>query len=132
MSIKTCKDIPVGAIITSDKNNTYVCMVDDAGQRGFFTSKGTWYRASETGLAFGKNNTGKIAKIQIFDAMPPLDAHLYRRRPPCDCGKEGSCGRGSCRRRCASHHCDVSVSITDEQREGALAPSLSSYKGGKI
>lgn len=74
MSIKTCKDIPVGAIITSDKNNTYVCMVDDAGQRGFFTSKGTWYRASETGLAFGKNNTGKIAKIQIFDTLPPLDA----------------------------------------------------------
>ena len=72
--IKNNKDIPVGAIVTSDKKNTYIVAVDDAGQRGLYTKTGTWFRFDGDGLSFGKNQSGTIDKIQVFDTLPALDA----------------------------------------------------------
>lgn len=72
--IKFNKDIPVGAIVTSNKGNQYIVAVDDAGQRGLFTKSGTWFRFGGDDLSFGKNDSGTIDKIQIFDTLPPLDA----------------------------------------------------------
>lgn len=72
--IKNNKDIPVGAIVTSDKHNTYMVAVDDAGQRGLFTKTGTWLRFNGDALAFGKNGDGSIDSIKVFDTLPPLDA----------------------------------------------------------
>lgn len=86
--IKTNHDIPVGAIVTSKKNNTYIVMVDDAGQRGLFTKTGTWFRFNGDELTFGKGFDG-IQTIKIFDTLPPLDAlsegvkMMYTGRPAC-------------------------------------------------
>ena len=52
MAIKNNKDIPVGAIVTSTKGNTYLVLADDAGQRGLFIKSGTWIRFTGVGRTF--------------------------------------------------------------------------------
>lgn len=89
MAIKNNKDIPVGAIVTSTKGNTYLVLADDAGQRGLFSKSGTWMRFNGEGLSFGKKGDGEIKTIKAFDTLPPLDAisegikYLYTGRGLC-------------------------------------------------
>jgi len=72
MAIKNNKDIPAGAIVTSEKGHQFLVLVDDAGQRGLFTKSGTWHRFDGDSLTFAKGS--KIQTIQAFDTLPPLDA----------------------------------------------------------
>lgn len=72
MNIKTFKDILPGAIVTSKQGNTYVVLVDDAGNRGLFTSKGTWIRPNDGELTFGKNHMA-VDKVMDFNTLPVLD-----------------------------------------------------------
>lgn len=71
-NIKTFKDVLPGAIVTSAQGNKYVVLVDDAGNRGLFTPKGTWIRPNENSLTFGKNRMA-VSKIEDFDTLPVLD-----------------------------------------------------------
>lgn len=70
--IKNNKDIPVGAVVTTDNGAKYIVLVDDAGQRGLFTKTGTWRRFD--GDTLNINKASAIDTIQIFDTLPPLDA----------------------------------------------------------
>lgn len=72
MAINTFKDVLPGAIVTSSQGKEYVVLVDDAGNRGLFTSKGTWIRPNDGELTFGKNHMA-VAKIEDFDTLPVLD-----------------------------------------------------------
>lgn len=89
MAIKGNKDIPLGAIVTSEKGHTFLVGVDPAsGQRGLFTAKGTWHRFdSDDAMTFAKGS--KINKIEVFDTLPPLDAlsegikFMYTERRAC-------------------------------------------------
>ena len=70
--INTFKDVLPGAIVTSTQGKKYVVLVDDAGNRGLFTDKGTWIRPNDGELTFGKNRMG-VQMIQDFDTLPVLD-----------------------------------------------------------
>lgn len=72
MAINTFKDVLPGAIVTSSQGKEYVVLVDDAGNRGLFTSKGTWIRPNDGELTFGKNHM-TVQSIQDFDTLPVLD-----------------------------------------------------------
>lgn len=71
-NIKTFKDVLPGSIVTSKQGNLYVVLVDDAGNRGLFSSRGTWIRPNDGELTFGKNHM-TVDKIQDFDTLPILD-----------------------------------------------------------
>lgn len=71
-NIKTFKDVLPGAIVTSKQGNKYVVLCDDAGNRGLFTSSGTWIRPNDGELTFGKNHMA-VQSIQDFDTLPVLD-----------------------------------------------------------
>lgn len=70
--INTFKDVLPGAIVTSAQGKEYVVLVDDAGNRGLFTQKGTWIRPNDGELTFGKNHMN-VQKIEDFDTLPVLD-----------------------------------------------------------
>ena len=70
--IKNNKDIPEGAIVTTDNGVKYIVLVDDTHQRGLFTKTGTWRRFDGDSLSISKASS--IDNIQIFDTLPPLDA----------------------------------------------------------
>jgi hypothetical protein len=69
--IKTNKDIPAGAIVTSKNNKQYVVYVDQAGQRFLLLPNGKFYRFNGDTLTF--DGTGSVSKVQVFDTAPEAD-----------------------------------------------------------
>ena len=90
MAIKNFKDVISGSIITSKKGKTYICLVDETGNKALFNKDGKFIRVDLDSLHFGKNNSGEVDTIRVFQTQPILDAisegikYLYRPdRPAC-------------------------------------------------
>lgn len=87
-NIKTFMDVLPGSIVVSDMGTEYVVLVDDAGNRGLFSHRGTWIRPNDGELTFGKNHMS-VSKVLEFDTLPVLDRvsegikYIYTDRVSC-------------------------------------------------
>lgn len=74
MAIRNFRDVLSGSIIKSKKGKTYLCLVDETGNKALFDKDGKFSRVDLDSLHFGKNNSGEVDSIYQFQTLPILDA----------------------------------------------------------
>ena len=74
MAIRNFRDVLSGSIIKSKKGKTYLCLVDETGNKALFDKEGKFSRVDLDSLCFGKNNSGEVDSIYQFQTLPILDA----------------------------------------------------------
>ena len=74
MAIRNFRDVLSGSIIKSKKGKTYLCLVDETGNKALFDKDGKFSRVDLDSLHFGKNNSGEVDSVYQFQTLPILDA----------------------------------------------------------
>lgn len=74
MAIRNFRDVLSGSIIKSKKGKTYLCLVDETGNKALFDKDGKFSRVDLDSLYFGKNNSGEVDSVYQFQTLPILDA----------------------------------------------------------